>query len=355
MHQADEVWAGVARHLFGDREGRRWGPPRIGRYWDYRRIAGRARSHSSEHKWETFRLFGSLDGHLAAHRHPELAAEVTSAAGAARLAPGSRVLVQPRQLQPPRRPASWWDYSGPLVVVFNGGPGSRAGELVLPVRLPQGAGRWPRLLDALGRPERWHKVDLVRRRDASAAGGWAYEAHLMVLGPGYTSPATRARREAAAGLERVGGVDGNVSNLAVVSFPSSCLPEDGEVASTRVTLSSVELARLARERRRTRARQRALDRSRRAGSRCQYELSRRQRRRAERRAAAGLVERQVAVPGGARMTDERGRPRQRYRDDRLSAGYRHTRAVQAEAAASLAGAQAQRAARLPSWPSTVRA
>src|SRR5262245_5249864 len=258
MHQADGVWAGVARHLFGDSRGRRSGMPRVSAWWSLRRIAGRARSHTSERKWETFRLFGSLQGHLSAHRHPALPAEVATPAQAADLAPGSRVLAQPRHPRPAERPASWWDYSGPLVLVFNGGPRSRAGELVLPVRLPEGAGRWPRLVHYLERPERWHKVDLVRRRDASAPGGWAYQAHLMVLGPGYRSPATRARREAAARLERVGGVDGNVSNLAVVSFPSSGSPADldgsGEVASTRVTLSDQERARLARQRRRDRAR-----------------------------------------------------------------------------------------------------
>jgi len=59
----------------------------------------------------------------------------------------------------------------------------------------------------------------VRRRDASAKGGWAYEAHLMILGEGHCAPDTRDRREAAASLQRVGGVDGNVSSLAVVSFP----------------------------------------------------------------------------------------------------------------------------------------
>src|SRR6266700_4643249 len=33
MHQADEVWAGVERHLFGDRRGRRSGMPRVGGWW----------------------------------------------------------------------------------------------------------------------------------------------------------------------------------------------------------------------------------------------------------------------------------------------------------------------------------
>ncbi|HET6346781.1 MAG TPA: hypothetical protein VFH51_17740, partial [Myxococcota bacterium] len=160
MHQADEVWAGVARHLFGDGKGRRSGIPQVGRYWEFLRIPGRARSHTSKHKWETFRLFGTLEGHLAAYRHPGLPEEITSPAQAASLPPGTHVLAQPRHPRPPRRPASWWDYSGPLLLVFNGGPSSQAGDLVLPVRLPQGAGRWPYLVHHLDRSERWHKVDL---------------------------------------------------------------------------------------------------------------------------------------------------------------------------------------------------
>jgi hypothetical protein len=73
-------------------------------------------------------------------------------------------------------------------VVFAGGPDSHKGDLVLPVRLPSGAGRWARLAHFLGDPAAWHKIDLVRRRDASAPRGWAYEAHLMVLTGGYASP-----------------------------------------------------------------------------------------------------------------------------------------------------------------------
>lgn len=355
MHQADEVWAGVARHLFGDREGKHSGMPRVSTYWDYLRIAGRARSHTTERKWETFRLFGTLEGHLAAYRHPELPEEITSPAQAASLSPGTRVLAQPRHPHPPRRPSSWWDYTGPLVLVFNGGPSSRVGELVLPVRLSQGAGRWPYLVHYLDRTERWHKLDLVRRRDASAQGGWAYEAHLTILGEGYCSPATRARREAAADLERVGGVDGNVSNLAVVSFPRSFSPADrgvpaksgwvGEVASTQVILSPEERARLAQKRRQDRRRQRALNRSRRASNPQRYHLSHRQRQRAERQGAAGLGELEVVVPGGGRLVDARGKPRQPYRNDVLSKGYRRLRAEHAEASASFQEARTHRARR----------
>jgi len=232
MHQADEVWEGVARHLFGDREGRRAGRPRVGAGGTTGAspaVPARTPPNASGRP----SALRTLQGHLAAHRHPELGSEIVSPLQAAGLAPGTRVLAQPRHPRPPERPGLLWDYGGPLVLVYNGGPAARAGELVLPVRLPQGAGRWSHLVHYLDRPERWHKVDLVRRRDASAEGGWAYEAHLMVLGSGYCSPATRARRELAAGMERLGGVDGNVSNLAVVSFPRSHSPADGEVASTR--------------------------------------------------------------------------------------------------------------------------
>ncbi|HEY4025775.1 MAG TPA: hypothetical protein VGO86_05030, partial [Candidatus Dormibacteraeota bacterium] len=40
MHQADEVWTAVERHLFGDREGSRSGMPRVGGFWEYRRLCG---------------------------------------------------------------------------------------------------------------------------------------------------------------------------------------------------------------------------------------------------------------------------------------------------------------------------
>jgi hypothetical protein len=65
LHTADEVWATVDRHLFADASGRRHGPPRIGLWWDFTRIPGRARSHTKARPvWETYRLVGSLDGHL---------------------------------------------------------------------------------------------------------------------------------------------------------------------------------------------------------------------------------------------------------------------------------------------------
>jgi hypothetical protein len=61
-------------------------------------------------------------------------------------------------------------------------------------------------------------IDLVRVRDRKAPGGWRYYAHLLTQQPGYQSAATRARR-AAIPTGRRAGVDANVSNLALASFP----------------------------------------------------------------------------------------------------------------------------------------
>ncbi|MFE8947250.1 transposase [Streptomyces sp. NPDC007856] len=366
MHQTDEVFeTSVSRHLFPDASGRRHGRPKVGRWWDYTRIPGRARSHTTDRKWETFRPHGTLAGHLDAYRHRSLDRTILTPEQVAALPAGIGVLEQPRHLPAPSRPsgriatgevtakktpktraATWWDHTGPLAVVFTGGADSRRGDLVLPVRLPSGSGRWPRLLHFLNNPETCHKIDLVRRRDTSAPGGWAYEAHLMVLTGGYASPATKARRHAAAQLERIGGIDSNVSNLSVVSFPSTFEPADGDIETTRIEPSDAELAALAKARRKDRGRRRALDRSRRASNPAQYRPSKRQQARTERRQAAGLPARAVETPGGARAANKAGVPKQAFRRDSLSAGYRLNRARLAEAAATQAAAKDHQARRI---------
>ncbi len=138
---ADEVWETVDRHLFADRSGRRHGPPRIGSWWEFRRIPGRARSRTkTTSTWETYRLVGTLGGHLDAYRHPGLPASVSTAGRAADRPGGTSILAQPPRLAAPARPASgsWTDHDGAVAVVFTG---LCAGDLVLPVRLPQGAGQ----------------------------------------------------------------------------------------------------------------------------------------------------------------------------------------------------------------------
>jgi hypothetical protein len=244
LHMADEVWETIGRHLFADSSGRRHGPPRIGSWWDFTRIPGRARSHTKTTQvWETWRLAGTLDGHLAAYRHPQLAAAVSTATEAACQPAGTSILSQPTRLPAPGRPCSrtWGDYHGALAVVFTGLPG---GDMVLPVRLPQGAGQWAHLSHFLADPAVWHKIDLVRVRDRKAPGGWRYYAHLLVHQSGYQSPSTRSRRaEIPAG--RRAGVDANVSNLSVASFPDEH-PEHlvaGQICCTAVATQGCRTGR----------------------------------------------------------------------------------------------------------------
>lgn len=338
QHVADEVWETVDRHLFPDTSGQRAGRPRVGAWWDFARIPGRARSHTkTQPTWETWRLVGSLHAHLDAYAtRPGL-----TVAEAVLPEPGVSLLAQPPQLPAPTPPvkagrADWWGYVGPLAVVFTG---LAAADLVLPVRLPQGAGQFPRLAHFLADPTIWHKIDLCRVEDRHAPGGWRYYAHLMILGPGYTSVDTRERR-AAVPVSRVAGVDGNVSNLAVVSMPSDSADTVG-LHTTYATVTSEQRAAAERDRLRARRRQRALDRSRRATNPDQYALSKRQQARAERRAAAGLRAKAVSVPAGARAANPAGTPKQAYRKDALPGSYRRARADHATAAR--AAAQAKRA------------
>ena len=158
MHRADSVWSALERHLFKDARGKTFGVPKIRHWFDFRRLPGRARSHTKIRKWETFRLHGSLAGHRAAYsddRHD---------------------FFQPRTLRPIESEA-WWSYEA-LVVVFSG---LATGTLALPVRLPSAPSNQPILDHYLSDPTRWHKIDLVRERDPGAPDGWRYEAHLMVL------------------------------------------------------------------------------------------------------------------------------------------------------------------------------
>jgi len=317
MHLADSVWTATERHLFPDARGQRFGMPRVGRWYDFARLPGRARSHTTANKWETFRLCGTLAGHRAAY---------TDRTGD---------FVQPRHLRPVDSDA-WWSYDGPLAVVFTG---LADGALVLPVRLSTAPSNQPILDHHLADPSRWHKVDLVRRRDPNAVGGWRYEAHLMVLTTPYVSPSATARRAwvAIEATDRTAGVDINVSNITLASH------DDGRaIRVTRVARDATQQRRDHRRRRRERRRCRALDRSRRAMNRAQYQMSRRQDKRARRRAAAGLPPVDV-IPMGPRNARGDGVPLQSYRRDQLSASYRRGRAAQAADAAAAAQARRDRA------------
>jgi hypothetical protein len=321
LHVADEVWETIDRHLFADTCGRRRGGPRVGSWWDFTRIPGRARSHTKDQPtWETYRLVGTLDGHLATYRHQRLAAEVRTAHQAGDQPVGASILTQPGRLRAPVRPAgqSWWHHDGVLAVVFTGLP---AGDIVLPVRLPSGAGQWPHLAHFLADPSSWHKIDLVRVADRKAPGGWRYYAHLLVHRGGYQSPSTRARRRAIP-VGRRAGVDANVSNLAVASFPAA---QPHRLVVERVDCTDAQQAAAAHAAQHARARQKALDRSRRNTNAGQYALSVRQHERARRRTAKGLPAKQIANPGGARHARADGVPLRAYRHDALSQRYQRTR------------------------------
>jgi hypothetical protein len=337
LHIADEVWETVDRHLFADASGRRHGPPRIGSWWDFTRIPGRARSHTKATPvWETYRLVGTLDGHLTAYRHPRLPAAVTTAVEAAGQPAATSLLTQPARLPAPVRPCSgsWSDHAGTLAVVFTGLPD---GDLVLPVRLPQGAGQWSHVSHFLADPAVWHKIDLVRVRDRKAPGGWRYYAHLLTHQPGYQSAATQARR-AQIPTGRRAGVDANVSNLAVASFPGGH-PE--QLVIEQITCTEDQQKAAARTAKRARARQRALDRSRRNTNPDQYRPSARQAARAAHRAERGLAAKQLTNLGGPRHARANGVPLRAYRHDRLSGGYHRIRVDQA--AEARAASQAKHA------------
>jgi hypothetical protein len=317
MHLADEVWTATERHLFPDARGQRRGMPGVGRWHDFTRLPGRARSHTTANKWETFRLCGTLAGHRAAYSDC------------------SGDFVQPRHLRPVHSDA-WWGYDGPFAVVFTG---LSDGALILPVRLPTAPSNQPILDHHLADPSRWHKIDLVRRQDKSALGGWRYEAHLMVLTAPYVSPSRAARRARVAieAIDRIAGVDINVSNVTVASHERGAA-----IAVSRLARDATQQQSDRRRSRRERRRERALDRSRRAMNRAQYQLSRRQDKRARRRAAAGLPAVDV-VPMGPRNARADGVPLQSYRRDQLSGSYRRRRAGQAADAAAAAQARRDRA------------
>jgi hypothetical protein len=314
MHLADSVWTSVERHLFRDGSGKRQGLLHVGRWFDFHRIPGRARSHTTENKWETFRLHGSLAGHRAAY---------TDRVGD---------FVQPTPLRPIADDQPWWAYDGPLAVVCTG---LGVGTLVLPVRLPTAPSNQPILDHHLVDPSRWHKIDLVRSRAPHAPGGWRYEAHLMVLTQPYVSPSATDRRARVAieTMDRTVGIDVNVSNVTLASHDTGT-----QMRITRIARDEPAQQKDRRRAKREARRQREQDRSRRAANRAQYQLSKRQVKRARRREAAGLSPVEV-IPMGPRKARIDGVPLQSFRRDTLSKTYRQRAAQQASDAVSAAQAR----------------
>jgi hypothetical protein len=320
-HMAAAVFEDATRHLWSDNTGKRHGAPHVTAPHRFVTIHGRARSHTTVNKWETFRLYGTLEGHLDAYGHAALGEPTL--ADVAKLCPGSAVLRQHTMTTP--GPTKWSTYAGPLVMVFAGGPESNEPELQLPVRLPSGRGQWDRVVHFLSQPDLWHKIDLVRRADSSQPGGWRYEMHLLVLTGGYTSAKNQAILGASP-ADRRACVDVNVSNLAVVSV-DAC---HHDPRSTVVRADAGERDRLARAVAQKRRGERRVDRSRRASNAQQYAKSMAQMKRDERRAARGLRCVVDTTPRGGRRSTANGVPVRAYRHDHLSATYRDLRRRQGE-------------------------
>jgi hypothetical protein len=325
-HMADAVFEDAVRHLWSDNAGHRHGALHVAPFHEFATIHGRARSHTTANKWETLRLYGTLEGHLDAYGHGAKNQHRTLNDVAAR-GPATPVLRQPRSGMKPPGPTRWSTYAGPLVMVYAGGPQSKEPEIQLPVRLPQGRGSWDRMVHFLSDPGLWHKIDLVRRADSSQPGGWRYEMHLLVLGVGYVSPRNAELLDATP-IERVACVDVNVSNLSVVSVDAG----ERDPRSTVVRADAGERDRLARVSAKKRRGQRRVDRSRRAANAQQYAKSKSQVKRDERRAERGLRLVTDATPRGPRIANAANVPRQAYRRDHLSASYRGTRRRQGERA-----------------------
>jgi hypothetical protein len=117
------------------------------------------------------------------------------------------------------------------------------------------------------------------------------------------------------------------------------------VEITRIARDANERHRGRRRARQERHRQRALERSRRAANRDQYQLSKQQDKRARRREAAGLRPLEV-IPSGPRNARSDGRPLQAHGKDRLSTAYRRGRAAQVRDAASATQARRDHARRV---------
>jgi hypothetical protein len=319
-HMADAVFEDAARHLWSDGSGKRHGPLNITAWHKFFTIHGRARSHTTENKWESFRLYGTLEGHLDAYGHGSLG-EHPGLDQATAQSVGTPLLRQKHMSIP--GPTRWKDYTGPLVMVFAGGPNSNEGELQLPVLLPQGRGQWDRVTHFLSDPESWHKINLVRRPDQSQPGGWRYEMHLLVLNSGHTSPKNKELLGRAP-TTRVACVDVNVSNLSVVSVVRSATVGLGprDLISTVVAKGNLEQDFLKKAEAKKRRGQKKCDRSRRSTNDSQYQKSNAQIKRDSKRVTRGLKPVETQVPGGARLARADGKPTQAYYRDTLSGSYK---------------------------------
>jgi len=134
-------------------------------------------------------------------------------------------------------------------------------------------------------------------------------------------------------------VDGSVER----GLASFCGPPPEQLIVEQIGCTDEQQRAAARAVKKTRARHKALDRSRRNTNPDQYGPSPRQAARAARRAERGLAVKQITNPGGPRAARADGVPLRAYRHDRLSVGYRRTRADHGADARAISQAKYARA------------
>ncbi|HEY5119973.1 MAG TPA: hypothetical protein VII84_00175, partial [Acidimicrobiales bacterium] len=108
-HMSNAVFEDVVRHLWSDNSGRRHGALRVTAASKFTTVHGHARSHTRANKWETFRLYGTLEGHLDAYGHAGLGEHPTPGQ-VATLRAGTAVLRQSKMTTP--GPTKWSAYAG---------------------------------------------------------------------------------------------------------------------------------------------------------------------------------------------------------------------------------------------------
>ena len=262
---------------------------------------------------------GGHPGRASGRLPPPATTRAVSTAAGSRPAGGTSILAQPARLRGAgaaavrRGPITTgrWRWCSPacpegMWCCRCGCPKVRASGRTWPISWPTGAS---------GTRSTWCGSVTAKR---PAAG--AITPICSSISRGYQSPITRARRDEIPAGRRA-GVDANVSNLAIASFPAG---SPSSWSSSRSPAPRPAAGRGA-GRQRARARQKALDRSRRNTNPDQYGPSMRQHRRAQRRAANGLAAQQITNPGGPRHARADGVPLRAYRHDKLSRRYRRTR------------------------------
>jgi hypothetical protein len=274
----DQVWSGFAGHVFGvkaptaaDPEKRAFrGRPRIMRAHESNVLPGVARVANG--KWESNRLVVAADG--------------------------------------------------TVVVVMGGTQQARKAQLTIPVKVRRGQDQDPssaraqRTAHWLDHPERWVKVDVVRKL---VAGEWVYEAHLHI-----SAASWRGDRYDSVPRDREASFDLGVSSVGFASRLSG--PDAAGTFGVKADLLQRDRKKDRDARVLERRRNKSADRSRRAANPEKYKPGKRQ--------VAGAV-----IPTGPRLKEHR----RTFRTDVITSDYIGNRKAVAETKRAAAAERTRRA------------